>query len=307
MPDQSAVWDWLGDALSTELFTVNDTPITAVSLALFAMMATAALLIARRIARISASRLAKRFDVDRGTEFTVRRLLQYALTAAGVIVAFQFIGVDFSTLAVFFGFLSVGIGFGLQNVTSNFVAGLILLFERPIKIGDRVTIGDLEGDVTQINMRSTTVRSVRNISVIVPNADFISDKVVNWSHGEPTVALWIDVGVAYDSDLDGVIRALTEVAEEHDATLQYPAPEVRLLSFGDSAWDMRLIAWVDDPQANRSISSELNMAIVRKFNEAEIEIPFPQRDLHFRNRLSWSTPDEDGGDDSASVHRRAAG
>ena len=278
--------DRAGRVVDTELFTINETPVTLISLLLFTVLLLAALVVARLAARAVAGRIAARFEVDRGTEFTVRRLLQYGLTAAGAVLAFQFIGVDFSTLAVIFGFLSVGIGFGLQNVTSNFVAGLILLFERPIKVGDRVTVGDLEGDVIQINMRSTTIRSVRNISVIVPNSDFVSDEVINWSHGEPTVALWVDVGVSYDSDLETVVRALKEVAEAHPQVLAHPEPEVRFLSFGDSAWDMRLIAWIDDPHRNRPVTSELNMAIVRKFREYDIEIPFPQRDIHVRSPMA---------------------
>ena len=285
-----------GEVAGTTLFTVNETPITVVSLLVFAALLLAVVVLSRVLARAVTGRVTRRFRVDRGTESTIRRLLQYSLTAAGVIIAFQFIGVDFSTLAVVFGFLSVGIGFGLQNLTSNFVAGLILLFERPIRVGDRITVGDLEGDVMRINMRSTTVRSVRNIAIIVPNADFVSEEVINWSHGEPLVALWVDVGVSCDSDLDEVVAALEEVAAEHPSVLERPAPEVRLLSFGDSAWDMRLIAWIDDPQSNRPLTSQLNMAIVRKFREREIEIPFPQRDLNFRNVLGTRSAESPNGD-----------
>jgi small-conductance mechanosensitive channel len=205
----------------------------------------------------------------------------------GAFVAFQFVGIDLSGLAVIFGLLSVGIGFGLQNVTSNFVAGLILLFERPIKIGDRVSIGDTEGDITAINMRATTIRSLRNITIIVPNSEFISQQVVNWSHGDPKVRLDVEVGVSYQSDLDMVLQCLEEVARESPDVLKEPAPEVIFLNFGDSSWNMQLRVWLANPYDYYRIRSLLNQAIVRKFRENQVEIPFPQRDLHVRSSIPF--------------------
>ena len=290
-PGLREAFENIGDYIDRTLITVNDTPITVLSLVVFVSVLLAVIVLSRVLASTVASRVGRRFQVDPGTEFAVRRLIQYALTVAGVIFAFQFLGVDFSTLAVFFGFLSVGIGFGLQNITSNFVSGLILLFERPIQVGDFVTVGDVEGDVLRINMRSTTVRSVRNISIIVPNSSFVSNEVINWSHGESRVALWVDVGVSYGSDLAAVVSALGDVAEEHAEVLSTPPPEVRLVGFGDSSWNMRLIAWIEDPHANRRLTSELNMAIVQKFRERGVEIPFPQRDVHFKNQLTTAPGD----------------
>jgi len=196
------------------------------------------------------------------------------------VVAFQFVGINLSGLAVIFGLLSVGIGFGLQNVTSNFVAGLILLFERPIKIGDRVSVGDTEGDVCDINIRSTTISTLDNVTIIVPNSEFVSNNVVNWSHGDTKIRLNCEVGVSYNSDLDTVLRCLQEVAEEHPKVLDKPRPDVIFRSFGDSAWNMELRAWVKNPKIHHIVRSEINCAIVRKFRENDIEIPFPQRDLH---------------------------
>jgi small-conductance mechanosensitive channel len=202
-----------------------------------------------------------------------------------VAFAFQFIGVDFSGLIVLLGFLSVGIGFGLQNITSNFISGLILLFERPIKIGDRVTVGGTEGDVIEIKMRSTVIRSLDNISFIVPNSEFVSAQVINWSHGDKKVRVDIKVGVSYKSNLDKVLQALREVADEHKDVLKNPEPVVRLTEFGDSSWNMFLGAWIKDPEIYYKVRSELNCAIVRKFRDKEVEIPFPQRDLHIRSPL----------------------
>ncbi|GAB4323208.1 MAG: mechanosensitive ion channel [Candidatus Zixiibacteriota bacterium] len=267
------------------LFEFNNTPVTPASIIVFVLVIIGFYILARIIARVLSKKLLPRFDIDRGIQFTMTRMTQYLIMILGVVIAFQFVGFDLSGLAVVLGFLSVGIGFGLQNITSNFVSGLILLFERPIKIGDRVTVGDTEGDVLSINMRATTIRSLQNISIIVPNSEFISSNVINWSHGDPTVRMRIDVGVSYDSDLDAVIQALEEVAREHPEVHTDPPPKVLHLGFGDSAWNMRLLALISDPKRYYPVLSDLNCAIVRKFRERGIEIPFPQRDLHVRSPL----------------------
>ena len=165
------------------------------------------------------------------------------------------------------------------------VSGLILLIERPIKVGDRVTIGDTEGDVLEINMRSTTIKSLSNISIIVPNSEFVSSKVVNWSHRDLKVRLDIDVGVSYGSNLEKVLAGLREVAEENKEILKAPPPEVLHLGFGDSSWNMRLRVWIADPKRHPVVRSDINCAIVRKFRSNNIAIPFPQRDLHIRSPL----------------------
>jgi len=145
--------------------------------------------------------------------------------------------------------------------------------------------GNQQGDVEEINMRSTTVRSLNNISIIVPNSDFISGMVVNWSHGDQKIRLDIDVGVSYGSDLDAVLRSLREVADEHPEVLKEPLPDVLHTGFGDSSWKMMLRVWIGDPKRNPVIRSEINCAIVRKFRQNGVEIPFPQRDLHVRSPL----------------------
>jgi small-conductance mechanosensitive channel len=213
------------------------------------------------------------------------RIGHYVVMFIGTLIAFQFVGLDLSSLTVILGLLSVGIGFGLQNITSNFISGIILLFERPIKVGDRVTVGDVEGDVQSINMRSTTVTSLRNITIIVPNSDFISNTVTNWSYGDLKIRVDIDVGVSYGSDLDKVLKALREVAEENRDVMQKPEPQVLLMNFGESSWDMQLRFWLPSPERYYRVRSDINCAIVRKFREYDIEIPFPQRDLHVRSPL----------------------
>lgn len=271
--------------LDYRLFEINQTPVTLASIFMFFLVLVLFYIISRILSKGILARILTRFELDRGIQYTLIRISHYLIMITGIIVAFQFVGVDLGGLAVIFGLLSVGIGFGLQNITSNFIAGLILLFERPIKIGDRVTIGDVQGDVVAINMRSATVRTLNNIAIIVPNSQFISERVTNWSHGDPKIRLELEVGVSYGSDLDLVLKALREVADEHPDILKQPEPTVLLAGFGDSSWNMLLRAWLGSPTRYYMTRSEINCAIVRKFKKYNIEIPFPQRDLHVRSPL----------------------
>jgi small-conductance mechanosensitive channel len=279
------VESWVSRFLKTTLVTINQTPITPASLIVFTLIVLASVFVTRFFTRVVIDRILKKFNLKDGIRYTLRRLTEYTCILIGIIVAFQFVGIDLSGLTVIFGLLSVGIGFGLQNVTANFVAGLVLLFERPIKIGDRITIGDVEGDVEEISMRATKIRTLNNISIIVPNLQFTSSNIVNWSYGDLRVRLDIDVGVSYGSDLDLVLKSLKEVASEHPKVLKTPEPDVLHRGFGDSSWNMRLRLWIDNPKGHHQISSDINCAIVRKFKEKGIEIPFPQRDLHVRSPL----------------------
>lgn len=271
--------------ITSPLFTLKETPVTIVSILLLIVFLCIVMILSRVVRRFMARWLEARTSMARETRYTLTRVVQYAVVIIGAIVAFQFVGINLSGLAVIFGLLSVGIGFGLQNLTSNFVSGLILLVERPIKVGDRVTVGDTEGDVEEINIRSTTIHSLNNISIIVPNSEFISSTVINWSHGDPKVRLNLDVGVSYNSDIDTVLRCLREAAQEHPEVLNHPGPEVHLTEFSDSAWNMRLWFWIPQAQMTRRVKSDINCAIVRKFRENSVEIPYPQRDLHLRSPL----------------------
>jgi len=190
----------------------------------------------------------------------------------------------FGSMATFFGLISAGIAIALKDPLVNMVAWFFIIIRQPFKVGDRVTVGETEGDVIDVNIRSTTVRSLSNISIIVPNSEFISGRVTNWSHGDLKVRINLAVGVSYNSDLDLVIRSLKEVAAENKEVLDLPAPDVHLKSFGDSSWDMVLRVWIADPKRYYGVQSDLNCAIVKKFRTNNIEIPFPQRDLHIRTQ-----------------------
>jgi small-conductance mechanosensitive channel len=265
--DLAQVANTLDHFFTYPIFTINQTPITLSSLTFFVFIMGLFWILNTILRRFLRNQVLKRTKMPVATQYTLSRIIQYVLLFIGTIIAFQIIGVDLSGLAVIFGFLSVGIGFGLQNLTSNFIAGLMLLFEQHIKVGDRITVGDTEGDVTEINIRSTTIRSLNNIAIVVPNSEFISSTVINWSHGDPKTRLEIEVGVSYNSDLDKVMDSLLEAANEHSLTLSSPAPKAWLMSFGDSAWNMRLLAWVGDPQGRRQVQSDINCAIVKKFRQ----------------------------------------
>ncbi len=278
--DLAKILSTLHAILTYPFFTVNQTTVTLTSFFMLALVMVGFLFASRVLVKTVLRRVLRRTSMDSGLQYTLTRITHYLVVSAGAIIAFQVVGIDLSGLLVIFGFLSVGIGFGLQSVASNFVSGLVLLFERPIAVGDRVVVGDIEGDVEEIRMRATVVRSTNNIAIIVPNSEFITSDVVNWSHLDPKVRLDIDVGVAYSSDLDLVLKTLRQVAVDNPETLKRPEPEVLLLSFGDSAWNMQVRVWIASPKRHWQVRSDIHCAIVRKFRETGIEIPFPQCDVH---------------------------
>jgi len=206
----------------------------------------------------------------------------------GVVFALQTLHVDLTGLAVVAGILSVGIGFGLQNVASNFISGIILLIERPITVGDRVTVGDINGFVRAINMRSTEVVTTDNISIIVPNSEFVSGRVVNWSHGDPRLRLRLAVGVSYKADVEHVSRVLREAGARVPEVLADPPPEARLVRFGLSSLDFELLVWIADPRRQEAVTSALHYGVRAAFLDNRIEIAFPQLDLNVQSPLSVS-------------------
>lgn len=284
-------FSYIREILNFQLFTVSGAPVTAASILIFFLFLSFFIGISIFVRRALSRRVFKRLKVDSGTSYTLSRVTQYLIITIGVLISFNFVGINLSSLTVIFGLLSVGIGFGLQNVTSNFISGLIILFERPISVGDRVMVSDIEGDITEINIRSTMVRTVNNIFIIVPNSEFVSKDVINYSHGDPTYRLDVNVGVSYGSDLDTVLKALKEVADENRSVMRKPDPEVHLIEFGDSAWNMQLRAWIPDVKHYPRIRNELNQAIVRTFKKYNIQIPFPQRDLHVRSSVKLPIDD----------------
>ncbi len=238
----------------------------------------------RYLRRLLRRRVLSRTHLSPDLQYAVARFAGYCFIAIGFFFALKMINLDLSALAVIVGALGIGIGFGLQNIVSNFISGLIILAERPVAIGHRIEVGGVAGQVTQINLRSTTVVTNDNISIIVPNSDFITHPVTNWSYGDPKVRMRLPVGVAYGSDVEKLGRVLLEVAAENQSVLKEPGPTVRFLGFGNSSLDFELAVWtISMAHRPTRFRSDLYFAIERKLRENQIEIPFPQRDLHLRS------------------------
>ncbi len=230
------------------------------------------------------------FQIAQHTQFILLRVIHFTLILIGVLISLSTVGVSFTTLALMFGGLSIGIGFGLQNIASNLVSGFILIFERPIKIGDLVEITDVNvfGRVRSINLRSTVVVSLDEKEVIVPNSQLVTEPVHNLTHYNNRYRIRISVGVSYNSDVELVKKALLEVANTHPEVIKEPHPEmdsvtapfVRFINIGESSLDFELFAWIPDSFLRFDVASDLHFMIWEKFAEYGIKIPFPQRDVH---------------------------
>jgi small-conductance mechanosensitive channel len=230
--------------------------------------------------------LLPRLRLKAGVPFAISTITRYVLVTAGVVLAMSAMGVDLTKVTLLAGALGVGIGFGLQSIVNNFVSGLILLVERPINVGDTIQTQDLWGQVRRIGVRSSTVRTFQGAEVILPNADLITKEVTNWTLSDRQRRLEIDVGVAYGSDPERVVRLLEAAAKEVKEVMSSPPPWAWFTGFGDSSLNFRLQAWIEDYDRGLAIQSALRVEILKKLNEAEIEIPFPQRDIHIRSTVA---------------------
>jgi small-conductance mechanosensitive channel len=265
------------------LFRVGGEPITPFALIAFAFTLYITTVIARKVRRLLEVYFLSRVPVETGAQYAVASLTQYSLWVIGVLVGLRILNINLTAIAVIAGALGVGIGFGLQNIVANFVCGLVLLVERPIRVHDRITMEGVEGNVVAVNFRSTVIQTNDNISVIVPNSEFINGKVINWSIGDLKVRIHIPVGVAYGSNLETVTRTLLGVAAETEGVLKQPAPEVRFIEFGNSSLNMELLVWTVEPAKHFLLRSRLNYAIDAAFRREGVEIPFPQRDVHVKS------------------------
>jgi small-conductance mechanosensitive channel len=277
-------WADIQNIINYQLIELGDSQLTLKSIAKLLLVMALVLVAERYLRRLLRRRILARTHLDPDLQYAISRFVGYCFIAVGFFFAFRVIHLDLSSLAVIVGGLGIGIGFGLQNIVSNFISGLIILAERPIALGHRIEVGGVAGQVTKISLRSTVVVTNDNITIIVPNSNFITNPVTNWSYGDPKVRLRLPVGVAYGSDVEKLRRVLLEVAAENPAVLKDPAPMVRFLEFGDSALNFELAVWtIDMAHRPTRFRSDLYFAIERKLRENHIEIPFPQRDLHLRS------------------------
>ena len=234
--------------------------------------------------RVFLTRVLSRSRLRPAVQFAITKIARYAFFVIGIYLSLQAVEINLSSLAFLAGALGVGVGFGLQNIVSNFISGLIILAEQPIALGDRVEVSGAVGRVTEINLRSTTMVTNDNICIIVPNSNLITGTVVNWSHGDPTVRTRLPVGVAYGTDVDQLRSLLLAVAAADPDVLKSPEPEVLFVGYGDSSINFELAVWssmmLDKPMR---FKSRIYYAMHKTLEAHKIEIPFPQRDLHLRS------------------------
>ena len=284
MKDIKQIFNSIKEFLNVPITSIGKSPITIWDITYFLILIFLLLYLTSKLRKWIVYKLLSKSKIDLGVRIAVGTIARYIILVIGFIIILQTVGIDLSALTIMAGALGVGIGFGLQNVTNNFVSGIIILFERPIKVGDRIEMGDVSGDVVRISMRSTEILTNDNISIIVPNSDFISTKVINWSHTDRNIRFNFPVGVSYKEDPEKVKKLLLEVANSNDAVLKQPKPDVLFSDFGDSSIDFKLRVWTRE-YINRPnvLKSQLYYEIFKKFRENNIEIPFPQRDVLIRN------------------------
>ncbi len=288
-----ALTDWRTalEVFREPLFHVGDTPVSLAMMLQFVILLIVIGVVSRLSRRVLRRQLRRWTRFDSGLQESISRAGGHIVLLVGFLMALQVLGFDLTSLAVVAGALGLGLGFGLQNIVNNFVSGLIILAERPIQIGDRVVVGDTEADVVRIGARSTSIRTNDNIVIIVPNSEFISSRVVNLSHGDPKIRIRVPFGVSYGSDVRLVERVSLEVARAHPSAMKKPPPTLRFVGFGDSSLDFELMVWTIECAHRPGIfRSEIYFSLWDAFEEHDIEIPFPQRDLHVKGPLRIDSP-----------------
>ena len=273
------VWSYL-----TQQFTFGRITVSVSSVIVGLSVIILTILIARWSSALIERRIAHRRHIDPGLRYTICRLVKYAIITVGLLVALkQAFAIDLTSIAVIFTALSVGIGFGLQYIAADIASGFILLFERPIRIGDRITIGEDEGDVQSINLRTTIVTTNDHIAIIVPNSKLVTQNVVNWSYADPRARISIPVSVADDQDIQLVTSTLTQAAKNVTNVLPDPEPLVQFVKFGEYSLDFRLLVWTNQPRRHMQIRSDINYSIAKLFRERSIKLATPTQELRLQN------------------------
>ncbi len=316
----ASVVGWLQDSIGTtwatltriggySLFTIDSAPVTPAGILRVFLILAAAYWISRA-ARAGFARVGERGNnLSKPALYTLNRLFHYVILTVGFLVALTSIGIDFTRFAILLSALGVGLGFGLQAIFSNFVSGLIILFEKSLKVGDFVDLeSGVTGEVREINIRSTLVTTNDNVDILVPNSEFVSGRVTNWTLRDTVRRVRIPFGVAYGTDKDLVRKAGLEAAESIEYTLRtVPSrqPQVWLVGFGDSALDFELVVWLTDEATKKpaAVNAAYNWALETALGKYGIEIPFPQRDLHIRSSYADqpNARKEPGGDPSPDI------
>lgn len=267
-------------SLKMNVFSIEVTP---GSVFIVVIVCYTTILCSRAIRAFLKNEVLPRYDAEKGVQVSISKLAHYATLSIGFLILLRMLGFGFQQIAILGGALSVGIGFGLQAIVNNFVSGLILLFERPIKLGDMIEVGDEMGEVKELGLRATTVQTLDHAEIVIPNSELVTGSVVNWTLAERLARVRVPVGVAYGSDIEKVLRILFTCANDNPLVLSTPKPQALFLAFGSSSLDFELRVWIPNVIDKFDVLSELNQDIEYEFQTAGIEIPFPQRDLHLRS------------------------
>ncbi|WP_293139623.1 mechanosensitive ion channel domain-containing protein [Okeania sp. SIO3I5] len=277
------IWNFLVKIFQTEIFELGNQSFSINSITEIIFSIILVVFLSRTIKKWMNEWILISLGVKKGTREAIATIINYIITIVGVLIVLHNTGIDLTSITVIAGALSIGIGIGLKNIISNFISGLTILIAQPIKVTDFIEVDGLSGIVEKISIRSTIIRTIDSIFVIVPNNYLVEKDIINWSHKDPRCRLHIPIGVAYGSDTILVTEALLDAARKEKKVLSNPSPKVWFQGFGDSALNFELLVWIKYPALTDNIKSSLNFLIDSELRSRNIEIPFPQRDLHIRN------------------------
>jgi small-conductance mechanosensitive channel len=285
-------WDKLYYYVNFPLIKLGESQITVWTIAYILLLLIILYTITNRMKHLVVDRLFAKSQIEYGTRQAIGTIVAYTIVVVGTLVILDSAGINLSALTIVAGALGIGIGFGLQNVTTNFISGIIVLLERPIKVGDRVQVEGATGDVVNMSLRATTIVTNDNIAVIVPNSEFISSKVINWSYKNKDVRCNFPITVAYGTDPELVRDILLDIAENHPGVLKDKKADVLLDQFGDTGLNLTLRVWTRTYTSKPGVlRSEINYEIARKFEQHDIQMPSPQRDVYVRGGEIKVMPD----------------
>lgn len=270
------------EAISSAQLDIGGIVVTPGSILTIVFVCYATILCSRATRAFLMQEVLPHYDAEKGVQLSITRLVHYAILTIGFLLLLRMLGFGLNQITILGGALGVGIGFGLQAIVNNFVSGLILLFERPIKVGDMIELGEDLGEVKELGLRATTVQTFDNAEIVIPNSELITGSVTNWTLAEKRARVRVPVGVAYGTDIEKVLGILLSCADDHPMVLSTPKPRALFLAFGASSLDFELRVWIHDVNDRLEVLSGLNQEIEYEFSEADIEIPFPQTDLHLR-------------------------
>lgn len=289
-------------------FSVGGVRISLLGIVEFVVLVTLLLLASLATARLIENRLGLKSDMDDGVRVGVAKVVKYGLITVAVLFALTSAGLDLTHLAVLGGALGVGIGFGLQKVTSNLISGFLLLFDRSIRPGDVITIDDRFGWVEKMGARYIVVRDRNGVDTLIPNEELITSQVINWSYGDRRVRIKLPVQISYGDDPEAAMALMSQAAEASERVIRNPPPASRLLGFGANGIDLELRVWIEDPEKGvNNVRTEINLAIWKAFRDHGVTIPFPQRDLYIKEQPEQTTKDEQRIDPATTASSRLRG